>query len=94
MQIEIIRTEHIPSTVARSSLSSRDLRDAAIADITADAYRITLKDQAQHAEVLIQTDGESAFAGVAWGGDATWIELGEDDGPEEAVRRVLEQTDP
>lgn len=70
--------------LAPKELSSIDLRKEALA-ASGEAYRVEIADRAQAAEVLIVGDR----AGVAWGADATWIDLRSGETAEDAARIVL-----
>lgn len=52
-----------------------------------EAARLTIEGSAQICEVLI--DRTAGRAGVAWGGNATWIDLRAGEGAEDAARIVL-----
>lgn len=76
------------TAISPADLSALDLRAEAVpAHMTAGdaAYRLEVEGHAQRVEVLVMRPR----AGVACGADAVWIDLHDDEGPEDAARIVM-----
>jgi hypothetical protein len=91
---------HSIAPVSVDSLTALDLRDeaatAAALDLSCDAYRALAAKadgtpEAEALEVLVVR--HSGRIGIAWGGDAKWADIGDDETPGALVELFLADAD-